>query len=121
LLQHASNLRDEAASGLQKVNQQLDDFGQQSNQRLESLSSDIERAAGLLATNYEQRIVHDISPSTDDNVQGVASGIDAFRSAADAVQSQFDSGVGDALEKISEIAQLLDDIKPVIDLVETMA
>jgi uncharacterized phage infection (PIP) family protein YhgE len=121
LRQAGHTLETESTNGLHSVSRGLDELAQNSAQQFATLSSEIERSVGQLTINYDQHTLHEIGPETDSSAAEVSSQLDAFRSAADGVESAFDSGIGDVIGKIAQISQILDEIKPVIEVVQTIA
>jgi hypothetical protein len=98
----------------------LDAFGEQATHQVADLSSRVGSAVEDLANGDNQHLLREVSPALDQGVSQVKSQFDTFEHVAEQVSSQFDSSVGQVMQKLGQISQVLDDIKPVIEMIKAV-
>jgi hypothetical protein len=98
----------------------INSFSHNAHQGLFKSASDTEYAVERICVENSRRIVDTISPKLGTGVSNTLSGMRGFLSAADQVGAQFNGGIGDAVSTVGQVAELLDEIKPVIELVRTL-
>ena len=70
-----------------------------------------------LAHHTQEHLVGNIVPSIGGHVGGFMGDLEGFMSAGDQLSGLFDGHIGDLLGKVDQIGKLIDEIKPVIDIV----
>lgn len=100
-----SHIGQAAASVAEHVSKSLDEFG-----------DDLEQMNG----DQHEHLLNQVSEAIGGNVGGVISTVSGFMQAGEEMHELFDGNLGQILDSVKEVKKIIQEIKPVIDLAETL-
>jgi predicted nucleic acid-binding Zn-ribbon protein len=120
LLEGFESIEQEAQVRLQKLTENYSTLLDEGNNHLHELESLLDNTSGeailVLSRKFEEEILTQLTQSAGELSQL----IEGVGSAGEASQDLLQGEVGSMLDKLSEVTQLIEQIKPILDLVKEM-
>ena len=118
--QHVTHLGGEMAHGIADV---VSHIGQASASVAEHVSKSLDEFGGDLEQmngDQHEHLLNQVSEAIGGNVGGVISTVSGFMQAGEEMHELFDGNLGQILDSVKEVNKIIQEIKPVIDLAETL-
>jgi hypothetical protein len=118
--QHVTHLGGEMAHGLADVVSHIGHAAQSVTEHvsksLDEFGNDLDQMNG----DQHEHLLDQVGESIGGNVGGVISVVGEFMHAGEEMHQLFDGSLGHILDSVKEVDKVIKEIKPVIDLAETL-
>lgn len=120
LIGQFDNFEQKTRSQVQSLVEAFTTFVDASNQQLSEVELQLETNSSDVTERLDRQFIGETVGRLSQSAQQLTQAIDLLSHAGGDVQQQLDGSIGGIVDQIGEVTRLIDDIKPVLDLVKEM-
>jgi ElaB/YqjD/DUF883 family membrane-anchored ribosome-binding protein len=119
MMEQFNELAEELESKLETLGEECVDVADQAKTGADELVDNLTSEAGDIATQITEKLLEEIFGEVGDLASGLTDALGFLSDAGEESGGLLDGALGDVFGSASEITDLIEDIKPVLDLIES--